>query len=107
MDLSSITGQLSNYIDVRGVTSMVNKVKYAVQNLTEMEIKVHEATNNEPCTRYFAVLNALFSHLAVALIDQYGLDSIQGVQAPRLCRRLRLVSFLRFVDHPKTIPRSP
>ncbi|KAJ3045446.1 Epsin-3, clathrin recruitment and traffic between the Golgi and endosome [Rhizophlyctis rosea] len=48
MDLSSITGQLSNYIDVRGVTSMVNKVKYAVQNLTEMEVKVHEATNNEP-----------------------------------------------------------
>ncbi|KAJ3290279.1 Epsin-3, clathrin recruitment and traffic between the Golgi and endosome [Borealophlyctis nickersoniae] len=44
MDLNS----LSNFIDVRAVSSMVNKVKNAVYNYTEFEIKVRDATNNEP-----------------------------------------------------------
>ncbi|KAI8817242.1 uncharacterized protein EV422DRAFT_542067 [Fimicolochytrium jonesii] len=40
--------KLKNYVDVYKITSMVNKVKNAVYNYTEFEIKVRDATNNEP-----------------------------------------------------------
>ncbi|KAI8922085.1 hypothetical protein DFJ77DRAFT_445223 [Powellomyces hirtus] len=44
MDLDKLRGM----VDVYSITSMVNKVKNAVYNYTEMEIKVRDATNNEP-----------------------------------------------------------
>ncbi|TPX62696.1 hypothetical protein PhCBS80983_g00380 [Powellomyces hirtus] len=40
--------KLKGMVDVYSITSMVNKVKNAVYNYTEMEIKVRDATNNEP-----------------------------------------------------------
>ncbi|KAJ1555866.1 Epsin-3, clathrin recruitment and traffic between the Golgi and endosome, partial [Cladochytrium tenue] len=39
---------LSRYIDVDSITDTYNKVKNAVLQLTEYQIKVHDATSNEP-----------------------------------------------------------
>ncbi|KAJ3162708.1 Epsin-3, clathrin recruitment and traffic between the Golgi and endosome [Geranomyces michiganensis] len=44
MDLDKLKG----FVDVYSITSAINKVKNAVYNYTEYEIKVRDATNNEP-----------------------------------------------------------
>ncbi|KAJ3154365.1 Epsin-3, clathrin recruitment and traffic between the Golgi and endosome [Geranomyces variabilis] len=44
MDLDKLKG----FVDVYSITSAINKVKNAVYNYTEFEIKVRDATNNEP-----------------------------------------------------------
>ncbi|KAJ3182567.1 Epsin-3, clathrin recruitment and traffic between the Golgi and endosome [Gaertneriomyces sp. JEL0708] len=46
MDLNKV--KWSDYVDVWKVKSMVNQVKNAVYNYTEYEVKVRDATNNEP-----------------------------------------------------------
>ncbi|TPX31322.1 hypothetical protein SmJEL517_g05343 [Synchytrium microbalum] len=45
--MQNITASLSQYIDTDKITSIVNKVKNAVYNYTEWEIKVRDATGPE------------------------------------------------------------
>ncbi|TPX65778.1 hypothetical protein SpCBS45565_g04946 [Spizellomyces sp. 'palustris'] len=93
--------KLKDYVDVYKITSMVNKVKNAVYNYTEYEVKVRDATNNEPWGASSTLMQDIaagtshYTHFAEIMDTIYGrFQEKGGSQWRQIYKALQLLEYL-------------